>query len=552
MRWFLALSIRWKLQIGFFMVTMVTTIFNRLLASSELSKMTEIARLNNVAADVIQQLQANHDAYIFNSFWESGLEFLVQFFIIGLVATVFVRPIKVLCDALKSIQKGDLTQEVRVSSLDEIGTLEKSFNDMLRKLNSIMSKVQESGKGMGQSAFQISKISREISEVSSTEEQRSGDVSAATRQLHTISESVKQSAEKGMELARETEQYAVQGINTVQANIEQMNQMASDVDRASTEISELADSAEQINNIVNTIGMIAEQTNLLSLNAAIEAARAGEAGRGFAVVADEVRNLALNTSSSLAEIKSIVGAVTGKVGKVSETMEDVVREVKSSQDVAGKTRNTIEAMSTQVAGSASANNEIFNASHNQLEHLGQLSHTLEQLFETLGESSSKVDTTATIGENLLGVTEQLNSLLAEFNFDYDETIKRNHDEQRDFPRLEEHLLVSVTSNGRYLEGVSNDFSQSGIQIKLAEPLLEKEHISIQIFKPYDDVRKFENQRPLTFKGKVKWDRPENGRYCYGIQYEDLTHNHNEFMRQCFQYFNKKQNYANDSSRIAAG
>jgi len=91
--WFLALSIRWKLQLGFFTVTMITTVYNRILAAHELGAMVEIARSNGVAAEVVRQLEENHSAYIFNSFWESGIEFVLQFFVIGLVASLFVKPI---------------------------------------------------------------------------------------------------------------------------------------------------------------------------------------------------------------------------------------------------------------------------------------------------------------------------------------------------------------------------------------------------------------------------------------------------------------------------
>jgi methyl-accepting chemotaxis protein len=82
-KWFLSLSIRWKLQFGFFLVTMVTTVYNRMLASHELGQMVEIARSNGVSAKVVSQLEANHSAYIFNSFWESGIEFALQFMLIG-------------------------------------------------------------------------------------------------------------------------------------------------------------------------------------------------------------------------------------------------------------------------------------------------------------------------------------------------------------------------------------------------------------------------------------------------------------------------------------
>jgi len=546
MRWFMSLSIRWKLQFGFFLVTMVTTIFNRLLASHELSKMIEIAKTNNVANNVIQQLQTNQDSYIFNSFWESGLEFLIQFMIIGFVATLFVKPIRALCDALKSVQEGDLTIKVPNTSLDEIGTLENSFNDMLQKLNNIMRSVQESGKGMGQSAYQIATISKEIAEVSRSEHQRSEEVSEATEQLQKISESVKQFAQNGIELAKETETQAQLGISTIESNINQMDQTSSEVNRASKEISELATSAEQINNIVHTINAIAEQTNLLSLNAAIEAARAGDAGRGFAVVADEVRNLAKSTSSSLEEINAIINTVTSKVGQVSKTMQDVVHQVQNNQQVASETRSVIEQMSNQVSESSSANNEIFGASHNQLEQLAELKHTLEKLFETLDESSSKVETTATIGSDLLGVTKALNELLLEFTFNHDETIQREQHDLREEPRIAQHLLVKIDDNGNCLEGLSNDFSIQGIQIRLTEPLTSKKNMHLKIYKPFDDINEYECQTPLDFKGCVQWERCQDGRYIYGIKYQSLTTSQTQFINECFEYFNKGSTFVNNS------
>ena len=116
--WYNSLSIRWKLQFGFFLVTMVTTVYNRMLASHELGKMVEIASAGGVSQKVIDQLAANHSAYIFNSFWESGLEFMLQFFIIAFVANLFVKPIRSLCHALKAVEAGDLTKGVEHRSRD--------------------------------------------------------------------------------------------------------------------------------------------------------------------------------------------------------------------------------------------------------------------------------------------------------------------------------------------------------------------------------------------------------------------------------------------------
>ena len=156
--WFLALGMRWKLQLGFFVVTMITTIYNRMLASHELTKMTDIAIEGSVPQAIVDRLIANHDAYIFNSIWESGFEFALQFFLIGFVASRMVAPIVKLKAALISMRDGDMTYVVEQTSLDEIGSLQTSFNQVRGTLNEILHEIDGSGKKMGQSAYQIAKI----------------------------------------------------------------------------------------------------------------------------------------------------------------------------------------------------------------------------------------------------------------------------------------------------------------------------------------------------------------------------------------------------------
>ena len=86
MNWFMNLSIRWKFQVGFFVVTMVTTVYNRILASHELQQMIDIARQMGASPAAVQAMIDNRAAYHFNSVWESGIEFALQFMLIGLVA----------------------------------------------------------------------------------------------------------------------------------------------------------------------------------------------------------------------------------------------------------------------------------------------------------------------------------------------------------------------------------------------------------------------------------------------------------------------------------
>lgn len=536
--WFLSLSIRWKLQFGFFLVTMVTTVYNRILASHELGQMVDIARTNGVSAEVIRQLETNHSAYIFNSFWESGLEFALQFFLIGVVAGLFVKPIQTLCNALKAVVQGDLTHEVKISSLDEIGMLEVSFNEVLNKLNHIMREVDASGREMEQSAFQIAKISHEIAVVGRNEQSRSAEVSNVTGQLQHISESVQTQAAGAAGRAKQTEERAREGIRMVQKNISEMEGTAQEVNLAVHKIFELEQSAGKIHEIITTIQTIAKQTNLLALNAAIEAARAGEQGRGFAVVADEVRKLAERTTRSAGEVSDIIGQLSGNVQQVTASMNVVVSRVHENQQVAGETAAVIEHMAGEVAQTASANEGISSASGEQISNVNLLQQTLAHLFATLSESSAKVETTAAIGTSLHKVTGNLNQLMSGFTFESINVIEPKQNERRTFPRATNRLLVEATQSGKSFECSSLDFSLTGMCLVLNKKFDDAQPVELAVCLPRNDLDQYEGQQPLRLRGRVSWQRQEGGSNQCGIAFEGMSADASRKLRECFKYYNK--------------
>jgi methyl-accepting chemotaxis protein len=155
-------------------------------------------------------------------------------------------------------------------------------------------------------------------------------------------QAVQQAATIAQSTAHETSQVSLQGVQILQRNMHNREQIAAGLLQTSQLMIELNQQSTEIGKIVTTIKSIAEQTNLLALNAAIEAARAGQHGRGFAVVADEVRSLANRTRQSTQEIYQMVDKNSQLVNQANFAMQAVSDNVSQNGDLIAQASVIIE------------------------------------------------------------------------------------------------------------------------------------------------------------------------------------------------------------------
>ncbi|MBP2649216.1 MAG: yfmS 10 [Firmicutes bacterium] len=118
--------------------------------------------------------------------------------------------------------------------------------------------------------------------------------------------------------------------------------LAEDLGKAQIGSGGVLEKINKTDDILKFVSDVAANSNLLGLNAAIEAARAGEHGRGFAVVAEEIRKMAVNSASSVNEIKKILQDIhkeTTVVAKIIQNTSDLSQnQARATEEISGAMR----------------------------------------------------------------------------------------------------------------------------------------------------------------------------------------------------------------------
>lgn len=335
--------------------------------------------------------------------------------IIGLFSSrKMTKPVVAIAEVAERIASGDLTMEdLRVKNRDEIGNLAKSFNQMTENLRNLVTEISISSEHVASSSEELTASAEQSSQVSEAitltiqgvtvnAENQSRSVDESVQSINEMSSGVQQiasSAQVTSSLSIETAQKAMEGNQSIQQTVKQMDTIHHTMNHLANSVTEMEEDSNKIEHIVEVISEIAAQTNLLSLNAAIEAARAGEQGQGFAVVATEVRKLAEQSSHSAEQITLLVTSIKNRTHHVVESTELGVKEVSEGIQVVYAAGQLFEDIKTNIEEVSNQVQEISAASQ-------QISASAEQVVHSIGIISDESKTVVAESQNVAASTEE--------------------------------------------------------------------------------------------------------------------------------------------------
>ncbi len=372
------------------------------------------------------------DAYLFMAII-IGASTLLAIFFSSYIIGIIVRPIKEVEQAANMILQGDLNNEIKYKSNDELGVLADSMRKLCDMLQKIMRDMDYRLRNMSEGDFtvesndpsmyvgdfvsvdnMISSIANQLSGTLSDIDESSGQVSIGSAQildasqilasgaaqqspsidqlsetLELISKGASLNAQNASDARVQSEKSSAQAV----LSGEKMKNMI-----ASMEL--IAKQSGEIGNIIKTIDDISFQTNILALNAAVEAARAGDAGKGFGVVADEVRNLATKSADSARNTALLI--------------DQTIATINSGTQIVDETARAIGDVMASVQGISALMDTIALDSQEQQSSVQKVASDIRVIADVVNNNTAMSENTASAAEELSAQSALLKNLVSEF------------------------------------------------------------------------------------------------------------------------------------------
>ncbi|HET6420232.1 MAG TPA: methyl-accepting chemotaxis protein [Geobacteraceae bacterium] len=340
----------------------------------------------------------------------SILFFLASIAIIRNLVTRIMR----ITDAVCLVSEGDLSAELKIYGNDELGDLGRSINRMLRVLHGLIVSVKDNTDQLACAAEQLHSTAVQMATGAEEVAAQTSTVAVASEEMSSTAHEIANNCIHAADSTKKVDESANTGRVIVEETIKMMGAISNQVRATSHTVAELGKRSDQIGEIVTTIEDIADQTNLLALNAAIEAARAGEQGRGFAVVADEVRALAERTTKATKEISDMIRGIQKDTHEVVESMEKGVSQARAGTMEAGKSREALKEILTQVETLNAQVGQIATAAEQQTATTNEISGNITQITEVVQETARGAQESADAASRLSRLVDELSNTLGKF------------------------------------------------------------------------------------------------------------------------------------------
>lgn len=350
----------------------------------------------------------------------SAIIFVLALLLSVIVSISIISPLGKLESYMENAKNCDLSISIDDKYTDEISELSKYFDEMIKNIRNLVSKVRESSEQVLKSAGDVTRLSslylasseqiaQSMSQIAIGTSEQAANSTDAVSFVNELSDDINKVEENVKLSSKIIESTKILSENAIQA-IDSLNQKSVHSGMVTEEIvnniNTLNTDIKQIEEIVNFIGNISSQTNLLSLNAAIEAARAGEAGKGFSVVAEHIRKLAEQTQTALKTISTVIYDIQKKADYTASSANNTKLIIKEQLEAVEQASNSFEAILKSM-------DEVNN-------YMGKFNESVNVILESKQKTLKAIDGISSVSQETAATAEEVSSTAQEQIFRVEE------------------------------------------------------------------------------------------------------------------------------------
>jgi methyl-accepting chemotaxis protein len=332
------------------------------------------------------------------------------------MAARFVSPLRKLTQVARQIVEGDLGQEIRVTTRDEVGELAAAFAQMVEKLKEVLRALQESVQLLANAGNELGKSTADQSQTVTRQATALQQTQVTAQEIKQTSMLAAEKADAVLQLAEKADDVSTQGAAAIEKSLGGLNEIRSQVEEIASQIAQLSQRTQQIGGITQTVKDLADQSNMLALNAAIEAVRSGEHGKGFTVVAREIRSLADQSIQATIRVREILEDIGGAIRVAVSITERGSQKIEGGLLQVKQSGENLRELSNIVKENSSAARQIAAAVSQQNVGISQIFSAVTDQTTMMDETLQRLETTTQAASVLKDLSQRVSDVVRQFRF----------------------------------------------------------------------------------------------------------------------------------------
>ena len=330
------------------------------------------------------------------------------------VASRIVRSLVRLTEVSARIVSGNLTQQIEISSDDEVGVLASGFARMVEALREVLGTLKGSSAALSAASNNLTVMMQEQSDFISRQAASLQETQVTAQEIKQTSALASERARAVLAVAEHADELGRAGESAVERSVAGLQEISAQAIEVGNRIHELSGRARQIGEITLTVKDLADQSNMLALNAAIEAVRSGEHGRSFAVVAREIRSLADQSIQATARVKEILGDLNTSILSTATISEKSTKRMESGLSEVKISGESLREMAGIARENSSAVRTIADAVGQQNAGIGCIFTAVSEQMQMMEHMRSRIEQTSAASAELRKVAEHVASTLSRY------------------------------------------------------------------------------------------------------------------------------------------